>query len=168
MSTATLDPQAVTIPLATVASLESVLGDESPRLLLDLGQETGEGLAAQMAQEIEHDLGGLPIDTFWAEVSDFFSSNGWMTLEWEQPHAGVGLLRAKTTSGNPFPDRFFAATLEGFISSVVGSRVVVMTVSDQETPGEYVFAVGSTDTLARLNDELHEAAQSLADALEAI
>lgn len=168
MSTVTLDAREVSIPMATVTSLESVLGDESPRLLVDLGQETGEGLADAMTHGLGTEPNQLSMDRFWFEVSEFFSSRGWLTLEWEQPHPGVGLLRAKADSDNPFPDRFFAATLEGFISSVVGSRVVVMTVSDQEVPGEIVFAVGNAQTLSRLNEELNEAALALADALERV
>ena len=167
LSSATLEPQEVRLPLSTVANLEHVLAEESPRLLADLGQETGEALASIDATSVPNPNEGS-VDGFWSDVSDFFSSRGWMSLSWEQPHPGIGLLRATSTSEHPVPEQFFAATLEGFLSSVIGSRVVVMTVSDAGDPGEVVFAVGNSRTLARLNEELEPAAASLAAALEQV
>ncbi|MGI9627356.1 MAG: hypothetical protein ACR2QM_11020 [Longimicrobiales bacterium] len=164
MANKTDGPDEVRLPLSTVSSLEAVLGEESPRLLLDLGREAGQLLSdALRAEEGEQD--DQPIERFWSTLRAFFQERGWGDLDVEQPHPGVGLIRAEPPQESGFPARFFGATLGGLLSSVAGDRVAVTALEADQGDERQLFAFGAPDTISRFVAEVRHAEGNVPEAL---
>lgn len=167
MANTTEGPDEVRLPLSTVSSLEAVLEEESPRLLLDLGQETGQRLS-DILQAEHGEPGDQSIQRFWSTLRTFFQERGWGELDVEQPHPGVGLIRTEPPEANNFPSRFFGATLGGFLSSVAGDRVAVTALDSEQGDARQLFAFGAPETISRLVAEVRHANGNVSQALERI
>lgn len=167
MAHTTEGPDEVRLPLSTISSLEAVLDEESPRLLLDLGQETGQRLSDVLQAE-NGESGDQPISRFWSTLEAFFQERGWGKMDVDQPHPGVGLIRAEPPEADTFPARFFGATLAGLLSSVAGERVAVTALETTEADQTELFAFGAPDTISRLVREVRHADGDVTKALDRI
>jgi hypothetical protein len=131
-----------------------------------LGYETGAGFHRALEQWVTAtgggDLAGLEAGEFWSLLSDFFSSQGWGRLDFEQLHPGVAALSsvawaesgAENAAAHP-SCHFTTGLLADLLGRASGAEPAVMEVECRSRgDARCRFLVGGRDALERVYEDL--------------
>ncbi|HUF49711.1 MAG TPA: V4R domain-containing protein [Longimicrobiales bacterium] len=157
-STASRTPE-LALPVASLAALTDALmtrvgAEAAAQALREAGHAAGDALHRILTTS-GNDVAGMPADRFWQHLSRLFSSRGWGTFAFSQPHPGVGALdttdwfEARPEAGAAQPCcHFTTGVLANVLGTVAGSDVAVMEV-ECRTRGDQRcrFLIGGADAV---------------------
>src|SRR5688572_18994012 len=155
------------LPIASLTALTDALvarvGEEAAaQALREAGHAAGDALHRVLAGAEGADVAGMSADRFWQHLSRMFSSRGWGTLSFSQPHPGVGALdtqdwfEARAEADAPTPCcHFTTGVLANLLGRVAGSDVAVMEVECRSRGDQRCrFLIGGADAVYAIYERM--------------
>lgn len=170
----------LSLPAAAFPALRRVLAagrsaGEAAELERRLGFELGGDFFRAFEEQSNDALSGSSAEEFWSSLSEFFSRNGWGSLDFEQVHPGVGALssvgwgESEGNGAERHPScHFTTGLLSDLLGRIGGTPVAVLEVECRSRGDERCrFLFGGQDALDGVFGQLQSGGSYL-DAVDSL